>query len=223
MNQKLPVSSEWSGLLVLAALLMGAVLLVVALPVTVPPTSLPGAGASATAAIRATALANRPDLAPPATRPGVMVATPEFASTVPHPLTASFDPQQVALGRQTYTQWCATCHGDRGQGLNAWRSSWDPAHQNCTQSGCHGARHGEGGFTMLKVAPPLIGPDTLKTYQTAAQLYVFIRATMPFQAPGTLGDDQYWAVTAFLADQRRADAQGKALNETTAASIVLNP
>ncbi len=221
MNQKIPVSSQWSGLLALTVLLMSAVLLVLALPVSLPART-PGAAMITTVTATA-AHTERPDLAPPATRPGVMVATPEFAASVPPPLTSNFDPAQLTLGRQTYTQWCATCHGDRGQGLAEWRSSWDEDHQTCTKSGCHGVRHGEGGFTMLNVAPALIGPDTLKAFQTAAQLRLFIQTAMPFQAPNSLGDDQYWAVTAYLADQHRADAQGKALDETTALNVSLHP
>ncbi len=167
-------------------------------------------------------LPTRPDLAPPATQTGLMIATPEFATSVPMALTHNFDPDQFALGRRTYTQWCATCHGDRGQGLDLWRSSWDEAHQNCTKSGCHGSRHGGGGFTMLKVAPPLIGPSTLMTFENAFQLYYFVRATMPFQAPGSLSDEEYWAVVTFLSDQHGADAAGKRLNDATAQVVKLH-
>jgi mono/diheme cytochrome c family protein len=163
----------------------------------------------------------RPNLAPPATRTGFTIVTPEFATSAPLALTRNFDPDQFALGRRIYTQWCATCHGDRGQGLELWRQSWDEEHQNCTKSGCHGRRYPPDGFMMLKVAPPLIGPNTLMIFQTAYQLYFFIRATMPFQAPGSLGDEEYWAVVAFLADQHGADASGEVLNEATALEVKL--
>lgn len=163
----------------------------------------------------------RPDLAPPATRMGLTVATPDFATNVPQSLTNTFDIEQFVLGRRTYTQWCATCHGDRGQGLAVWRSTWNQADQNCSQSGCHGVRRPPDGFTMLAVPPPLIGPNTLTKFQSAFSLYVFIRAAMPFQAPGSLSDTEYWAVTAFLADQHGAVASGQVLNEQTAPNVLL--
>ena len=164
----------------------------------------------------------RSDLAPPATRMGLTIATPEFATNVPLALTNGFDTAQFALGRRAYTQWCATCHGDRGQGLALWRSSWDEAHQTCTKSGCHGVRHGADGFTMLAVPPALIGPNTLMGFPTAAQLYTFIRAAMPYQAPGSLSDAEYWAMTAFLADQQGADAGGQMLDDQTAPGVSLH-
>ncbi len=166
---------------------------------------------------------DRPGLAPPATREGVMNSTPDFATFVPLPVTTNFDAAQVAQGREIYTMRCATCHGDRGQGLALWRSSWDADHQNCTKSGCHGANHPPDGFAMPQVPPPLIGPSSLTAFQTAAQLQLFIASSMPYQAPGVLAQDEYWALTAFLADQHQANAGGTTLNDTTAANVILHP
>ncbi len=163
----------------------------------------------------------RPFNAPPPTNADLMMATPEFAASVPLPLTTNFDMAQVTLGRQTYTQWCATCHGDKGQGLALWRYSWDKAHQTCTKSGCHGPNHPDTGFEMLQVPPPLIGTGSLTNFQNAEQLYQFISAVMPFQAPGSLANNQYWAVTAFLADQHLADAHKQVLDHSNAPTLVL--
>jgi mono/diheme cytochrome c family protein len=179
------------------------------------------AQSTATPSVRSTATKPRSDLAPVATSANVMIATPNWADHVPQPQTTNFDAAQVAFGRRIYTQWCATCHGDKGQGLAIWRYSWDEKHQNCTQAGCHGARRGEGGFTMLAVPSALMGENTLMKFATAAALHTFIRATMPFQAPGSLSEEEYWAVTAYLADQHRADAGGKVLDTGTAASVRL--
>jgi cytochrome c5 len=175
-----------------------------------------------TATASVTAVTTRPGLAPPATRMGFTIATPDFATSVPLAQTNNFDADQFALGRRTYTQWCATCHGDRGQGLALWRSSWDEEHQDCTKSGCHGRHVPPDGFTMLKVPPPLIGPNTLMPFQTASQLYYFVLATMPFQAPGSLSSEEYWAVVAFLADQHGADASGQVLDEAISPNVKLH-
>jgi mono/diheme cytochrome c family protein len=160
-------------------------------------------------------------VAPPATRTDVMQLTPNFEPSVPKAQTANFDPAQFDYGRRTYTQWCATCHGDRGQGLELWRSSWDPGHQNCTKAGCHGLRYPQDGFQMLKIPPPLMGAGSLAKFQNAFQLFAYIRGAMPWQAPGALSDTEYWAVTAYLADQHGADAFRKPLNEANALNVTL--
>jgi len=165
---------------------------------------------------------DRPALAPPSTREGLILSTPDYATNVPLPLTTNFDAAQVAQGRETYTLWCATCHGDRGQGLALWRSSWDVQDQDCTKSGCHGAKHPPDGFSMPQVPPPLIGPGSLKNFHTAAQLHLFIASSMPYQAPATLADDEYWALTAFLADQHQADAGGAKLSDAIADNVLLH-
>jgi mono/diheme cytochrome c family protein len=55
--------------------------------------------------------------------------------------------------------------------------------------------HDPGG-----VAPPLTAPR-LAAYGTAQSLYSFTRSTMPQDRPGTLSDQEYWAVTAYTLDQ----------------------
>lgn len=165
----------------------------------------------------------RPGIAPPATRmsQSFMIVTPSFADSVPVARTTGFDPPQFTLGRKTYTQWCATCHGDRGQGLAEWRLTWDPDHQTCSKSNCHGRKHPEDGFEMLKLAPPLIGLNSLGAFTTAEQLFLYIRAMMPYQAPGSLSDNEYWAVTAYLADQHYANAGRQVLGKKNALAVRL--
>src|SRR5580704_3632413 len=64
--------------------------------------------------------------------------------------------------------------------------------QNCVQ--CHGANlQGEAGT-------PLMGRTFLQAYGagTAAQLYDFLSRQMPLNAPGSLSQQQYLDVTAFI-------------------------
>lgn len=60
---------------------------------------------------------------------------------------------------------------------------------------CHGEQ-GEG-----KVGPQLVrSPHPLGGYKTATGLFNYLEKTMPFDAPGSLKKNQYWAIVAFLAD-----------------------
>src|SRR5258708_16433962 len=106
---------------------------------------------------------DRPGLAPPATREGVMNSTPDFATFVPLPVTTNFDAAQIAQGRQIYTMRCATCHGDRGQGLALWRSSCDADHQNFTKSASHAANTPPHDSAIPTHPTPIIHPASTLT------------------------------------------------------------
>jgi mono/diheme cytochrome c family protein len=104
-------------------------------------------------------------------------------------------------GTKLYQQWCSTCHGDRGQGLTAaWRATWPANEQNCWQSKCHASNHPPDGFTFPQSVPPLIGDETLTKFNTAQDLYAYIRATMPYWSPQLLADEDYLAITTFLVE-----------------------
>lgn len=101
---------------------------------------------------------------------------------------------------------CMVCHGDRGQGLTEeWRSVLDPADMNCWQSKCHAANHPPEGFRIPRTSPLVIGPGALTGYETATDLYEYLRVDMPWPFPGLFQDVQYWYLTAFLLDANEID------------------
>ncbi len=82
----------------------------------------------------------------------------------------------AAEGKPVYESHCASCHGTNGSG----GSSEELA----------GARHG------LTDANP---DKTVGTYwPMATTLFDFVRRSMPPDAPGSLGNDQIYAVCAYL-------------------------
>ncbi|MCD2452167.1 cytochrome c [Methylicorpusculum oleiharenae] len=79
-------------------------------------------------------------------------------------------------GEAIYSQHCQTCHGLKGEGGSAEELA--------------GALHG------LTDNPP---DKTIGTYWPyATTLFDFIRRSMPLSAPGSLTNDQLYAVTAYL-------------------------
>lgn len=58
---------------------------------------------------------------------------------------------------------------------------------------CHGGK-GEGKAK----APALIGPKALDDYHNGKEAFTYIKDMMPPTAPGSLTDDEYWNVVAFL-------------------------
>ena len=82
----------------------------------------------------------------------------------------------VAAGATLYLQQCLVCHGERGRGASADALA--------------------DGRPDLTLDPP---DQTIGTYWPyATTLFDFIRRAMPLHAPGSLSNDQVYAVTAYL-------------------------
>jgi cytochrome c len=127
-------------------------------------------------------------------------ATPTADRLAEPTLPAS--PSQADLGAQVYWLSCLPCHGDRGQGLtDEFRLAYPPEEQYCWESGCHGKRPYDNGFTLPMKIAAVIGPGALGKFPTAANLRGYIFTAMPFWKPGSLTEDQSWQVTAFLLRQ----------------------
>ncbi len=157
----------------------------------------------------------------PAARP-LDSPTPQPTRTPPNAPTAT-PPTQAGHGKDVFYIHCMPCHGDEGQGLtDEFRiRQYPPEDTNCWNSGCHGDRPYEGGFTLPKTVPALIGPDALKRFNTAADVFNFIRAAMPFNAPGSLSQIEYLQLTAFLLERNGMLASGSVLDPASAASVFL--
>jgi mono/diheme cytochrome c family protein len=142
----------------------------------------------------------------------------------PHlPVVQAYTAEQRDAGLQVYTRRCQTCHGDKGQGLTLeWRLTWPETHQNCSTPKCHGTQHPEDGFEIKdNYAPAVIGEGTLARFRTAQDLFTFISTAMPMHAPGSLTEEEYWALTAFLLAAHGVAADDAELNPDTASQIAL--
>ncbi len=82
----------------------------------------------------------------------------------------------VAQGRRIYEKQCISCHGPRGQGGNADQLA------------------GAGMGLTSEYPEKTIG----SYWPYATTLFDMIRRSMPMTAPGTLSDDEVYAVTAYL-------------------------
>lgn len=137
----------------------------------------------------------------------VTAVTP--SPSTPVPLTPTPDrlaapptvpsPTQADEGAQLFWLHCQPCHGDQGQGLtDEWRAQYPPEDQNCWKSGCHGLRPYDDGFVLPTAVPPVIGGQSLNRFATLQDVYNFVHTAMPFQDPGSLTQDEYLAIVAFL-------------------------
>jgi hypothetical protein len=153
----------------------------------------------------------------PTPEPGGMVAITDMM--VPPPLPEN--PTQADYGQQTYYYVCMACHGDRGQGLSPeWIEEWDLEPNACWQSKCHASNHPPDGFILPHTIPGVVGAVLTDRFGSALDLYTYIKAAMPWHAPGTLKDEEYWNVTAFLLRLNELDEGVETLDAARAAQIV---
>lgn len=93
-------------------------------------------------------------------------------------------------------------------------------------AGCHSA----GAAQPPSPAPPLAGgigslatPHPLRTvgsyWPFATTLFDYVRRAMPFDAPGSLNDEQVYAITAFLLNRNGIVAADAVMNATTLQAV----
>jgi cytochrome c len=80
---------------------------------------------------------------------------------------------------------------------------------------CAACHEVEGGIG------PRLKPGVLAGYASAQTLYNYLRIAMPTQAPGSLPEDEYWAIIAFLLEDRGLIAGDEVLDAARAPSVAL--
>ncbi|RPI82193.1 MAG: hypothetical protein EHM41_18935 [Chloroflexi bacterium] len=130
------------------------------------------------------------------------------------------NPTQADYGRQVYYYVCMTCHGNLGQGLTQeWIDEWGEDN-SCWQSKCHASNHPPEGFELPRSIPPVSSSTILNKYGSALVLHDFIRAAMPWHAPSSLSEEEYWQITAYLMALNGFNPGTEPLNNERAANIV---
>jgi cytochrome c5 len=131
---------------------------------------------------------------------------------------------QADVGAEVYRLVCRACHGDKGQGLTEeWIATWDPASQNCWQSHCHHANHPPEGFLLPRYVPAVIGDQALVRFQTAQDLKQYIHENMPWHTPGSLTEEEYLQLTAFLLRENKIIQDDTTLDRSKLDSLFLAP
>lgn len=79
---------------------------------------------------------------------------------------------------------------------------------------CHGEK-GEGKTGRQLVAPW----DPLAGYRTADNLFAYLSRAMPFDNPGSLKEQEYWDVIAFLLNANGVLPQGAQVGKDNAKTV----
>ncbi len=107
-------------------------------------------------------------------------------------------------GAKVYAENCAACHGDRLQG-NA-------------EKGIGGDRLIGGRGTLATNAPV----KTVESYWPyATTLFDYVKRAMPFTAPGSLTDDDVYAVVAYILSEARIIKPTEAMDASTLPKVAM--
>lgn len=113
---------------------------------------------------------------------GAPVAEAELARYLAIPPSGAGLPPgrgDVARGRDVYLAKCAACHGEHLEGVKE-----------------------TGGTALLGGRGSLASAKPIKTVESywpyATTIFDYVRRAMPFNAPGSLRDDEVYAVTAYI-------------------------
>lgn len=101
-------------------------------------------------------------------------------------------------GRLVFQTLCASCHGDRGQGIGPYPAL-------------------VGGQGTLASPKPVLTVGSYWPYSTT--VWDYIHRTMPYQKPGSLSVDQTYAVTAFILFMNGIVDEKTDLNERNLAHV----
>jgi S-disulfanyl-L-cysteine oxidoreductase SoxD len=133
--------------------------------------------------------------------------------------------EQVKRGAEVYDLVCSNCHGNTGLGIEEGRAEFLPEHQKCEK--CHRPFN---AATLANVeiseknafnigTPPALHSETLRKFGNATGLYAYISAAMPRHDPGTLSEQEYIDITAFLLTLNDVLPQNTVLTNENSSSI----
>ena len=101
-----------------------------------------------------------------------------------------------AAGAKVYADKCLTCHGDKLQGVGA-----------------------TGGAALIGGRGSIGTPKTKKTVESywpyASTLFDYVKRAMPFNAPGSLSNDEIYAVSAYVLNMGKIIGDKDVMNAKT--------
>jgi cytochrome c len=111
----------------------------------------------------------------------------------------------AANGAELYKAKCSMCHGPKGEGMgNVYPALIGPSPA--------------GGFEAFARDPGL--PRTVGNYWShATTLYDYVRRAMPLTAPGSLTNDEVYALAAYLLAENEVIPRDATLDSTSLMAV----
>jgi len=107
-----------------------------------------------------------------------------------------------AQGEKVYQTKCMACHGDKLQGTS------------------QGDRLIGGRGTLVNNSPAKAPVKTIESYWPyATSVFDYVKRAMPFNAPGSLNDDEAYAVVAYILGEANIVPKSELINASTLAKV----
>jgi cytochrome c len=110
----------------------------------------------------------------------------------------------AAKGKQVFASTCAACHGEHLEGNPAKGIGGDKL---------------IGGRGSLATKAPIKTVESYWPYSTT--LFDYVKRAMPFNAPGSLSDDDVYNVVAYILSEAKVIASGQEINASTLPKVVM--
>lgn len=134
--------------------------------------------------------------------------------------------QQGAPGAAVYRRECASCHGERGEGLASnpavMGSGALPMYERDPSTSTNPALQDPAERQRQQNLPP--GADVRGAFRTAQDLHDYVSREMPLprSKAGTLKPDDYWAVVNFLLLGHGVNVPSGGVNASNASGVPIN-
>jgi cytochrome c len=125
-------------------------------------------------------------------------------------------------GATAFASTCSQCHGQRGEGVGAAPAVLGPGAlpefpRNAGGSGDPSLIDPQQLQIEMQTRPA--GAPSRDPFRNAQDLFRFVRTQMPKNRPGSLREDEYWAIVNFLLAAQGATVPPGGANRANAASI----
>ena len=110
----------------------------------------------------------------------------------------------AAKGKEIFATTCAACHGDHLEGNPAKGIGGDKL---------------IGGRGTLATKAPIKTVESYWPYSTT--LFDYVKRAMPFNAPGSLSDDQVYSVVAYVLSEAKIIKPDQTMNASTLPKVVM--
>lgn len=117
-----------------------------------------------------------------------------------------------ADGQRVYAEQCASCHGDKLQG-------WAGGMTMPPEMAAMGDGRLVGGRGTLATPNPVFTVESYWPYATT--LWDYIKRAMPPQAPGSLSDDEVYALVAYILGEANVSPETAVVDAQTLPAIVM--
>jgi len=133
---------------------------------------------------------------------------------------------RASQGAQLYQKECASCHGDRGQGLAGGPTIIGPSalpEYPTQSSGAGNPQLSNPGQVQTQRLTTVPGAASRGPFRTAADVYQYISTKMPYppRESGSLNPEEYWAILNFMLLAHGMELPEGGITEANASSVHL--